>query len=238
MPTKNKGKVSKAVKAYVSKKIDASLEDKFFYTTANWQTANVDLNTSGICSPLSLIGQSDDEGGRIGDRIRMKSYSWNAEMFPATAQASQTLLRMIMYIDKTGTSTAAGRVPTDILQLNSPIDVYSPLCLLNGKGVTTNKLVHILEDHLFKIDPIQVVSNFNPEGDDFPYEFLTNQSIQTKRGNKGFRKHNQFINYIGDDASINSAGTGQLCMLLVTNVDNNDNTPAFHLQIRVTYEDA
>lgn len=227
---KAKGKVAKAVKEYVERKIDAGIEDKFLYDQFV-VAAGAGPTNSGVLYPLNGIAQGNGPNQRIGFRIKDKLLAWKVRFNPATSQNADTMVRMVIVKDMMAYA-AAPILPDDILGLVGAISTPSnPLKPLSQNNFYhNNKRFTLLYDKLFQLDMDQIVNNTGGN-----YHFITNQTYQKA---EHIHKLSGYTNYIGDTGSLASYGKGVIYVIWFSNVTSVTDSPGIDFQSVYTYEDA
>lgn len=113
-----KKKVSKTVKDYVQKAINASQENKF-YNNANVIASGTTCDNGGVIGLLSNINQGTTLNSRIGMTIRPVKLDlrWQSVAFSASANnVNPTFLRIIILQVKQAAATAVVPTPAQVLE--------------------------------------------------------------------------------------------------------------------------
>lgn len=236
---KKKGKVSKAVKAFVHKAIDLTTEDKYIYGPITAVTLN---NTTQISSQhLVLPAHGNTSADRIGQRIKIKyirlslegRYS-SATTVSAVAQKFQTFRMAMIRMNQTNAAalvtagTNQGIFQTTVAGCGYSTALYNPITVNSKLSSDHNKLYSICYDQARLIKPIysgQDLSSADTIGDickwritkKYPKGLYVNFTAATTGANTSVTDYTHWLvgsvgdTLVDDSASFSYDGHYEIC---------------------------
>lgn len=210
--TKAKTKaVSKAVKTYVSRKLDNLVEDKITNVRLQAVAGTAVTANAGSITPIVLLSQGSGATARIGNVIRPKSLRFAIAFGTAAVGA---VIRYILFYDKTN----QGVVPivADVLETPTataePISGYANL-------LQSNDSFKVILDRTIRIDAASQLLYVKTH-------MLRKSRLPSK------------IGFVGTAATQVSLGTNSLYCLMISNQPLAAPSPSVIFDAQMVYEDA